>query len=168
MFGYPHLRRRSLGVVATLSLTAAIAAGCGGSDTTTTATTAPAAGSTGTATTMPASTMQEMTTTAAAGKPGFNDAVDLRVTLNRLLGEHMQIAVDATQTALLGGKASTPRARTAGQHGRPRRRRSAVSTAMARSSVRQPVERAQRLLRELHRRHRQGRRRPASQVPSTA
>ena len=104
MFGYPHLRRRSLGVVATLSLTAAIAAGCGGSDSATTATTAPAAGSTGTATTMPASTMQEMTTTTAAGKPGFNDAVDLRVTLNRLLGEHMLIAVDATQTALLGGK----------------------------------------------------------------
>ncbi len=103
MFGYPHLRRRSLGVVATLSLTAAIAAGCGGSDSATTATTAPAAGSTGTATTMPASTM-EMTTTTAAGKPGFNDAVDLRVTLNRLLGEHMLIAVDATQTALLGGK----------------------------------------------------------------
>ena len=104
MFGYPHLRRRSLGVVATLSLTAAIAAGCGGSDSSTTATTAPAAGSTGTATTMPASTMEDMTTTMAAGKPGFNDAVDLRVTLNRLLGEHMLIAVDATQTALLGGK----------------------------------------------------------------
>jgi hypothetical protein len=105
MFGYPHLRRRSLGVVATLSLTAALAAGCGGSDSSTTATTAPAAGSTGTATTMPASTMDTTgTTTAAAGKPGFNDAVDLRVTLNRLLGEHMQIAVDATQTALLGGK----------------------------------------------------------------
>ena len=53
---------------------------------------------------MPASTMEDMTTTTAAGKPGFNDAVDLRVTLNRLLGEHMLIAVDATQTALLGGK----------------------------------------------------------------
>jgi hypothetical protein len=105
MFGYPLLRRRSLGVVATLALTAAIGAGCGGSDSATTATTAPAAGSTGTATTMPATTMEEMTTTAdASGKAGFNDAVDLRVTLNRLLGEHMLIAVDATQTALLGGK----------------------------------------------------------------
>ena len=54
---------------------------------------------------MPASTMDQMTTTAAAAaKPGFNPAVDLRVAFNRLLGEHMQIAVDATQTALLGGK----------------------------------------------------------------
>jgi len=101
MFGYPLLRRRSLGVVATLALTAAIAAGCGGSDSTTTATTTPAAGTTAT---MPATTMEGMTTTSAAGKPGFNDAVDLRVALNRLLGEHMLIAVDATQTALLGGK----------------------------------------------------------------
>ena len=54
---------------------------------------------------MPASTMDEMTTTAAADtKPGFTPAVDLRIAFNRLLGEHMQIAVDATQTALLGGK----------------------------------------------------------------
>jgi hypothetical protein len=104
MFGYPLLRRRSLGVAATLALTAAIAAGCGGSDSA-----APAAGTTAAGTTTaaaaPATTMNEMTTTAdATGKAGFNDAVDLRVTLNRLLGEHMQIAVDATQTALLGGK----------------------------------------------------------------
>jgi len=105
MFGYPLLRRRSLGVAATLALTAAIAAGCGGSDSATPATTgAPAAATTAT-TTMPASTMDQMTTTAAAAaKPGFNPAVDLRVAFNRLLGEHMQIAVDATQTALLGGK----------------------------------------------------------------
>ena len=80
-----------LGVVATLSLTAAIAAGCGGVEA---RTRRPPPrprrppSSTGAATTMPASTMQEMTTTTAAGKPGFNDAVDLRVTLpNRLLGE---------------------------------------------------------------------------------
>ena len=100
MLGYPLLRRRSLGVVATLALTAAIAAGCGGSDATT-STATPAGGTTAT----PTTTMEEMATTAdAAGKPGFNDAVNLRVTLNRLLGEHMLIAVNATQVALLGGK----------------------------------------------------------------
>jgi hypothetical protein len=43
------------------------------------------------------------TATTADTKPGFGGAVDLRVALNRLLGEHMLIAADATQVALGGG-----------------------------------------------------------------
>jgi hypothetical protein len=47
--------------------------------------------------------MTTMTTAPAAGA-GFSKADDLRVTLNRLLGEHMLVAGDATQVALDGGK----------------------------------------------------------------
>ena len=105
MFTRSLTRRHSLGIIAAVSVASAIGAGCGGSNSTT-ATTAPAAGSTtAAATTMPASTMDQMTTTAAAdGKPGFTPAVDLRIAFNRLLGQHMLTAVDATQVALLGGK----------------------------------------------------------------
>ncbi len=103
MFTRSLTRRHSLGIIAAVSVASAIGAGCGGSDATTTATIAPAAGTTTAAATAPATT--EGTTTAAAdAKPGFTPAVDLRIAFNRLLGEHMLIAVNATQTALLGGK----------------------------------------------------------------
>lgn len=105
MFTRPLLRRRSLGVVATLSLVAAIGAGCGGSDDSGPAasgtTAAPAAT---TAAAAPATTDDMMTTTMAGKGAGFTPAVDLRVTLNKLLGEHMLLAGNATQVALLGGK----------------------------------------------------------------
>jgi hypothetical protein len=99
MFTHPLTRRRSLGVAAALSLVAVTGAACGGSSRS-----SPAASATTGAASAPATT-HAMTTPAASGKPGFSKAVDLRLTLNRLLGEHMLLAGNATQVALLGGKA---------------------------------------------------------------
>ncbi len=82
--------------IAAIAIGGGALAACGGG-TAATPSAAPPASST--MTTMP------MTTAAAAvdAKPGFGGAVDLRVALNRLLGEHMLIAADATQVALGGG-----------------------------------------------------------------
>jgi hypothetical protein len=100
MSTHPHRRRRSLGVAAALSLFAVTGAACGGGSMS-----GSGSSTAGAAAAAAPTTTHEMTAPAQDGKPGFSKAVDLRLALNRLLGEHMLLAGNATQVALLGGKA---------------------------------------------------------------
>lgn len=103
--------RRLAGTFAVATSAALLVAACGGGEgdsaSSQPATTAAAPAQTATAETMPAETIQDDATTGesdAVAAAISSPAADLRITLNRLLAEHADLAMLATQKGLAGAE----------------------------------------------------------------